>query len=43
MGELLQAQISMSEWQFFPAIISLQAVDSKLTQWKGVVPLGSQV
>ncbi len=43
MGELLQAQISMSEWQFLPAIIALQAVDGKLNQWKGVVPLGNQV
>lgn len=43
LGDLLQAQISISEWQFLPAILALQAVDSKLSQWKGLVPLGSQV
>ncbi|XP_064385924.1 KICSTOR subunit 2-like [Halichondria panicea] len=42
LGDLLQAQISISEWQFLPAILALQAVDSKLSQWKGLVPLGSQ-
>ena len=43
LGDLLQAQISMSEWQFLPAILALQSVDTKLNQWKGLVPLGSRV
>ena len=41
--DLINAQQQMSEWQFLPAIISLQSVHSKLSNWNSIVPLGKEV
>lgn len=42
LGDLLSAQQHISEWDFLPAILDIQASHSKLSIWNGVVPLGSQ-
>ena len=41
--DLLHAQQYISEWQFLPAILAIQASHNKLSIWNGVVPLGSHV
>ena len=41
--DILQAQHHISEWQFLPAIIAIQACENKLTSWHGMIPLGVSV
>ena len=41
--DLINAQQQMAEWQFLPAIISLQSAHNKLSNWNSIVPLGNQV
>ncbi len=39
LSELLLAQRHISQWQFFPAVLSIQACESRLSNWHGVLPL----
>ncbi|XP_019849562.1 PREDICTED: UPF0536 protein C12orf66-like [Amphimedon queenslandica] len=37
---LLKAQISLSDWQYLPSLISLQSAQTKLSLWHGLHPPG---
>ncbi len=39
LSELLLAQQHISQWQFFPAVLSIQACETRLSGWHGVLPL----
>ena len=41
--DLIKAQQHVAEWQFLPAIVSLQSAHSKLVNWNFIVPLGNHV
>ena len=43
LSDLVQAQISISEWDFLPALLSIFSTSEKLQSWKGIHVLDNQV
>jgi len=41
--DLVQAQISISEWDFLPALLCIHSINERLNAWKGIHVLENQV
>jgi len=41
--DLVQAQLSISEWDFLPALLNIQSANERLHAWKGIHVLDNQV
>ena len=40
LGDILQAQRSISEWCLLSAILAIQSCNTTLSNWHGIIPLG---
>jgi len=41
--DLVQAQLSISEWDFLPALLNIRSANERLQAWKGIHVLDNQV